>query len=287
MRFFQSPYLAKGRDVLVVVCDRCHIFAGTLVDGIPLCPDCFAAQAVDRDRSRERKRVLGYEEDNRFARVLAERLKERPMTAPLPPFDLVSVCPKCGMRGGGPAPDPQLVPGVGGLHIRMSEAPEAFPVEYHAPYPVHDCEVHVGGKEHLHRTCPRCDFAWAEACPSADDFLPIGPRRPVPDFQADAGPVPAFPVRPEVAAFALLMERELAKHDDRDGWKHVKIEWLFSRLLEEVEEVRQVLIDLDRDAGGIEGRAAERIGPEAADVANFCMFIADVCGALAEEQVKA
>jgi NTP pyrophosphatase (non-canonical NTP hydrolase) len=79
------------------------------------------------------------------------------------------------------------------------------------------------------------------------------------------------------------MERELAEHDDREGWKHVKTEWLFSRLLEEVEEVRQVLIDLDRDAAGIQERAAERIGPEAADVANFCMFIADVCGALTTE----
>jgi len=273
MRFFQSPYLAKGRDVLVVVCDRCHIFAGTFVDGIPLCPECFAAQAADRDRSRQRRRVLGYEEDNRFARILAERLKERPMKAALPPFDLVSVCPKCGLRGGGPAPDPQLVLGTGGLpHIRISEAPEPFPVEYHAPYPVHDCSVDTGGKEHLHRTCSRCSFAWAEACPSAEDFLPIGPQRPVPDFQFDAGRVPARPVRPEVAAFALLMERELANHDDRIGWKGFGKPWFLIRLREQVERLAQDCYD---DNPG-------ELGHRAADAANFLMFIADVGGALKE-----
>jgi len=255
MRFFQSPYLAKGRDVLVVVCDRCHIFAGTLVDGIPLCPDCFAAQAVDRDRSRERRRVLGYEEDDRFARILAERLKERPMTATLPPFDLVSVCPKCGMRGGGPAPDPELVPGTGGLQIRMSQAPDPFPVEYHAPYPVHDCSVDTDGEEHLHRTCPRCSFGWAEA-------LPQFPDRPMPA---------AIPhVRPEVAAFALFMERELAKYDDRDGWKRYDKTWLVSQLRQMVDKLALSLAD-----------NPAYVGHRAVDAANFSMFIADVCGALA------
>ena len=189
------------------------------------------------------------------------------MTAPLPPFDLVSVCPKCGMMGGGPA---RVAPGT----FVVLHGPDPFPVEYHPDtlaFGRFPCSLELN-VEHLHRTCPQCGFSWAEACPSADDFLPIGPR-----------PVPAPHVRQEVWAFALLMERELAEHDDREGWKHVKTEWLFSRLLEEVEEVRQVLIDLDRDAAGIQERAAERIGPEAADVANFCMFIADVCGALTKE----
>ena len=46
MKFFSSPYLIKDRDVLVVVCDRCHIIASQFVDGIPLCPG-HAAQQIN------------------------------------------------------------------------------------------------------------------------------------------------------------------------------------------------------------------------------------------------
>ena len=77
--------------------------------------------------------------------------------------------------------------------------------------------------------------------------------------------------RPEVRAFALLMEAELAKHDDRDGWQDCSIEWLLKRLQEEIEELAV--------APGLQPR-----GEEAADVANFAMMIADVSGALAAKE---
>ena len=197
------------------------------------------------------------EKMGRLIRFLAEVQKERPMTATLPPFDLVSVCPKCGMMGGGPA---RVAPGT----FVVLHAPDPFTVKYHPdtfPFPC-SLELHV---EHLHRTCPRCGFAWAEACPSADDFLPLGPRL-----------IPASLVRPEVAAFALLMERELAKHDDEKhtGWKTCRGKWLLIRLREQVERLAQDCFDRHNP---------DELGHRAADAANFCMFIADVGGALTTE----
>lgn len=191
------------------------------------------------------------------------------MTAVFPSFNLASRCPKCGMEGGQPGHDLHGHHMLG-IPVTLSSP---FPVEYHAPYPVSDCSVETGGREHLHRTCPRCGFGWAEA-------LPQFPDQPV---------TPAIPhVRPEVWRFALLMERELARHDDRPGWKHTDPNWLFTRLLEEAEELRQTMIDLGgRGGAGARERAEERIGPEAADIANFAMFIADVAGALATGEVKA
>jgi len=207
------------------------------------------------------------EKMGRLIRFLAEVQKERRMTATLPPFDLVSVCPKCGMMGGGPA---RVAPGT----FVVLHGPDPFPVEYHPDtlaFGRFPCSLELN-VEHLHRTCSRCSFAWAEACPSAEDFLPIGPQRPVPDFQFDAGRVPARPVRPEVAAFALLMERELAKHDDRIGWKGFGKPWFLIRLREQVERLAQDCYD---DNPG-------ELGHRAADAANFLMFIADVGGALKE-----
>ena len=180
------------------------------------------------------------------------------MTATLPPFDLVSVCPKCGLHGGGPA---RVAPGM----FVVLHAPDPFPVEYHPDtsafgfgrFPC-SLELHV---EHLHRTCPRCGFGWAEACPQFQD-------RPIPA---------AIPhVRPEVAAFALLMERELAKHDDEKhtGWKTCRGKWLLIRLREQVERLAQDCFDRHNP---------DELGHRAADAANFCMFIADVGGALTTE----
>jgi NTP pyrophosphatase (non-canonical NTP hydrolase) len=77
--------------------------------------------------------------------------------------------------------------------------------------------------------------------------------------------------RPEVRAFALLMEAELAKHDDRPGWKNEDIDGLAECLDEEVRELT---------VARLANADAETIGQEAADVANFAMMIADVVGAL-------
>jgi hypothetical protein len=72
-------------------------------------------------------------------------------------------------------------------------------------------------------------------------------------------------VREPVRWFATQMERKLRKHDDRDGWGTFRLDQLFERLCEEVDELR---LEVERRAGlGIIG--------EAADVANFAMMIAD------------
>lgn len=75
--------------------------------------------------------------------------------------------------------------------------------------------------------------------------------------------------RPEVKAFACLMEQKLRMNDHRPGWKDTAVCWLWDRLNGEADELLDVV-----SGGG-------NVGSEAADVANFAMMIADVCGALA------
>jgi len=84
-----------------------------------------------------------------------------------------------------------------------------------------------------------------------------------------SGAAVEYKLRPEVAAFAMLMEAELRKHDDRPGWKHCNLDWLLGRLREETGELS--------DAVFIRG---QHTAEEAADVANFAMMIADVSGGL-------
>ena len=79
-----------------------------------------------------------------------------------------------------------------------------------------------------------------------------------------------YKLRPEVAAFAMLMEEELRKHDDRPGWKDCSPGWLMDRLHQELKELSSAL---NHDI-------AEAVPREAADVANFAMMIADVSGGL-------
>lgn len=126
-------------------------------------------------------------------------------------------------------------------------------------------------------------------------------------------------LRPEVAAFAQLMERTLRENDHKDGWKEDSPHALLIRLREETDELAGELTnaghrawrDWDPEAhaaGPLPHRrvvvsyrpgrgwfctdeAAPRrfsptseevkaIGSEAADIANFAMMIADVAGAL-------
>ena len=76
--------------------------------------------------------------------------------------------------------------------------------------------------------------------------------------------------RPEVIAFANLMEQQLRANDHKPGWKEDERWPLFHRMVQEMRETGDVL-----DEG-----SPDTIGREAADVANFAMMIADVCGAL-------
>jgi NTP pyrophosphatase (non-canonical NTP hydrolase) len=84
--------------------------------------------------------------------------------------------------------------------------------------------------------------------------------------------------RPEVRAFADLMEEKLRANDHKPGWKSDHPEDLLWRLRQETEELAKELA-----AGSRTSFCAwtARTGSEAVDVANFAMMIADVCGALA------
>lgn len=92
-------------------------------------------------------------------------------------------------------------------------------------------------------------------------------------------------LRPEVAAFAQLMERELRANDHKGGWANEDPRHLYDRLIEEDSELKVALHQYQgrvrRGEGGPTADASEIVGSEAADVANFAMMIADVCGALA------
>lgn len=92
------------------------------------------------------------------------------------------------------------------------------------------------------------------------------------------GPGEAVAWRPEVVAFANLMEAQLRANDHKGGWRGDTAAALHNRLLEEAEELFDALNWRSAFLGDAD---PERIGSEAADVANFAMMIADVCGALA------
>lgn len=95
-------------------------------------------------------------------------------------------------------------------------------------------------------------------------------------------------LRPEVAAFAWLMEEALRKHDgDRGpkGWQGDDVASLICRVQEEVSELVAVWAEYENDdqAHGrnfFGMRYIPMFAKEAADVANFAMMIADVVGAL-------
>jgi uncharacterized coiled-coil protein SlyX len=72
-------------------------------------------------------------------------------------------------------------------------------------------------------------------------------------------------LRPEVRKFAELMELKLRDNDHKRGWDCESYSYLFARLREEVEELTTAF------GGGTDDEVAE----EAADVANYCLMIAD------------
>lgn len=110
------------------------------------------------------------------------------------------------------------------------------------------------------------------------------------EFQIQVPPLSE--VRPEVAAFARLMEHKLRKHDSDwgDGWKTWDPREALQRLLAEAEEISKEINPPPcgcRSAGHelCGGNAYWRPDPlktgfEAADAANFAMMIAGMCGAL-------
>lgn len=114
----------------------------------------------------------------------------------------------------------------------------------------------------------------------------------------DGLPVPApsppssapLALRPEVAAFAQLMEQKLRENDHKRGWRCCTVRYLSVRLGNELAELRRVLAERTKFIGkgrfrpDVDPGIVRRIGGEAADVANFAMMIADVCGGLAAKE---
>jgi hypothetical protein len=92
--------------------------------------------------------------------------------------------------------------------------------------------------------------------------------------------VSALELRPAVAAFAQLMERQLRANDHKGGWEYEHPNDLHSRLLEEAEELKVAIYNRQRTKKYERAESAECVGLEAADVANFAMMIADISGAL-------
>lgn len=87
-----------------------------------------------------------------------------------------------------------------------------------------------------------------------------------------------------VRAFARAMERKLAANEHKPGWKQDSPFDLLRRLREEVAELVDAVNDLTHVHMGQSPRTIPEtttaILCEAADVANFALFVADVCGAL-------
>ena len=95
--------------------------------------------------------------------------------------------------------------------------------------------------------------------------------------------------RPEVQAFAVAMEETLRGNDHKGytGWKNSNKRYLFRRLLEEAEELREASGTWCHICGHPPStKSAEEIRREAADVGNFAMMLADRCGALLGREAK-
>lgn len=81
-------------------------------------------------------------------------------------------------------------------------------------------------------------------------------------------------IRPEVQMFAELMEQKLRENDAKGGWDRCTRGYLLRRLATETRELR----------AAVQRRTVDpvEVAREAADVANFCMMLADVMGGLDE-----
>jgi len=88
-------------------------------------------------------------------------------------------------------------------------------------------------------------------------------------FGLTTTPVKLSATWPFVRDFARAMEHKLDvnRHKgDREGWLAESMSDLFNRLQEECEELACAVID---------GKPKREVLDEAADIANFCMMIAD------------
>jgi NTP pyrophosphatase (non-canonical NTP hydrolase) len=93
-------------------------------------------------------------------------------------------------------------------------------------------------------------------------------------------------LRESVRLFAEAMETKLRENDHKGHWGDCDPRWLLARLDEERGElIDTVFVRLRQQKDGLDWpESAESILREAADVANFAMMVADVCGGLRRDQ---
>lgn len=88
-------------------------------------------------------------------------------------------------------------------------------------------------------------------------------------------------IREEVLDFAMDMEDRLLENDHKSGWKNMPLDELYRDMMEEVFELYLALhyFHLARpEVPDALPNTASAVIREAADVANFCMMIADNVG---------
>lgn len=95
-------------------------------------------------------------------------------------------------------------------------------------------------------------------------------------------------LRPEVLAFAVLMERQLRANDHKPGWKGDHWTALLHRLREETQQLEDRLThaayaDYSDRGARVFHDPAQISAERTAHVANFAMMIADVCGAIPKD----
>jgi hypothetical protein len=85
------------------------------------------------------------------------------------------------------------------------------------------------------------------------------------------GKIRKTPVRLELAAFAIDMEKVLSANDHKTDWQRMSTHTLFNRIKGEYEELYREYILMNNSLDGVnrEGRMRE----EAIDIANYCMFL--------------
>lgn len=86
-----------------------------------------------------------------------------------------------------------------------------------------------------------------------------------------------------LGAFVKLMRRKLAANAHKGGWENETTTRLMDRLMDEKGELERAIYRLQHcgDVPEMEKKVLrEQVALEAADVANFALFLADVCGGL-------
>lgn len=212
-------------------------------------------------------KVSTVETDVRKLRALARRLLEQ--RAPQPFFGGWK-CWSCGNRG----VSETTIPHLDGCDYAAARALGVF-----------ECDV---DREAATATLARIEAAMEATKPAALS-PPPSPSLSEPctvQASSNSAQTPSATLRPEVLAFAQAMEAKLRENDHKGGWKNDDPRALLRRLREETDELDPAVTAYEarrRERPGDDDHVAEasrRVLREAADVANFAMMIADVCGAL-------